>query len=263
MFDKKVLDSRSPVEPKTFRVRAENYLRDKKKEHAPNYASYHPFSVDVFLSQRKIDHIARKASLHSCCKCIDGEGMNVVLYFKLLESYAKEVSSQFQDNMRRILDDEIEKVKEDLELSAPERKLMDSYNKKHLLSRPRYEFYQGRCAPFCPFLEVFPAEAPYTDESLAKAKKIISKMEIDYARRCLADAYIFGGDAAAKALVGSWIVEYEVREKDPLRGFAGKVTNLEKVVAWCENNFGPIPAASSSQEEDVSETLGPFSYLKV
>ena len=90
-------------------------------------------------------------------------------------------------------------------------------------------------------------------------------MEIDYARRCLADAYIFGGDAAAKALVGSWIVEYEVREKEPLRGLAGKVTKLENVVAWCENNFGPFPTASSSssQEEGVSETLGPFSYLKV
>lgn len=40
-----------------------NVCRDKKKEHAPNYAAYYPFGVDVFLSQRKIDHIARFVEL--------------------------------------------------------------------------------------------------------------------------------------------------------------------------------------------------------
>ncbi|KAI7732683.1 hypothetical protein M8C21_013071 [Ambrosia artemisiifolia] len=188
--DKTVLDSWSHVEPKTFRVRAENYMRDKKKEHAPNYAAYYPFGVDVFLSQRKIDHIARFVELPVVSSSgelpsilvvnvqvplypaaffqgeIDGEGMNVVLYFKLSDGYSKELSSQFQDNMRRILDDEIEKVKgfpvdtlvpfrerlkilgrvvnvEDLQLSAPERKLMHAYNEKPVLSRPQHEFYQG------------------------------------------------------------------------------------------------------------------------
>ncbi|KAK9052120.1 hypothetical protein SSX86_028748 [Deinandra increscens subsp. villosa] len=189
--DKAVLDSWSHVEPKTFRIRAENYLRDKKKEHAPNYAAYYPFGVDVFLSQRKIDHIARFVELPAVGSSsgelpsilvvnvqvplypaaffqgeIDGEGMNIVLYFKLSDGYSKELSSQFQDNMRRILDDEIEKVKgfpvdtlvpvrerlkilgrvvnvEDLQLSAPERKLMHAYNEKPVLSRPQHEFYQG------------------------------------------------------------------------------------------------------------------------
>ncbi|KAI3714234.1 hypothetical protein L1987_72831 [Smallanthus sonchifolius] len=189
--DKTVLDSWSHVEPKTFRIRGENYLRDKKKEHAPNYAAYYPFGVDVFVSQRKIDHIARfvelpvggssSGELPSILVVnvqvplypaaffqgeIDGEGMNIVLYFKLSDGYSKELSSQFKDNMRRILDDEIEKVKgfpvdtlvpfrerlkilgrvvnvEDLQLSAPERKLMHAYNEKPVLSRPQHEFYQG------------------------------------------------------------------------------------------------------------------------
>lgn len=37
--------------------------RDKRKEFAPNFAAYHPFGVDVFLSQRKIDHVAQFVEL--------------------------------------------------------------------------------------------------------------------------------------------------------------------------------------------------------
>lgn len=37
--------------------------RDKKKDHAPNYAAYYPFGVDMFLSKKKIDHIARFVEL--------------------------------------------------------------------------------------------------------------------------------------------------------------------------------------------------------
>ena len=33
--------------------------RDKKKEFAPNCAAYYPLGADLFLSQRKVDHIAR------------------------------------------------------------------------------------------------------------------------------------------------------------------------------------------------------------
>ena len=40
-----------------------SFDRDKKKEFASNSAAFNPFGVDLFLSQRKIDHIARFVEL--------------------------------------------------------------------------------------------------------------------------------------------------------------------------------------------------------
>lgn len=37
--------------------------RDKKKENASNQAAFYPIGVDVFLSPRKIDHIAGRLEL--------------------------------------------------------------------------------------------------------------------------------------------------------------------------------------------------------
>ncbi|XP_052186515.1 uncharacterized protein LOC127797555 isoform X4 [Diospyros lotus] len=188
--EKKMLDSWSHIDPSTFKVRAKSYLRDKKKDFAPNHAAYYPFGVDVFLSPRKIDHIARFVELpliNSSEKLpsilvvnaqvplypaslfqseADGEGMNIVLYFKLSDSYSTELPSHFKENFRRLVDDEVEKVKsfpidtiipfrerlkilgrlvnvDELHLGAAERKLIHAYNEKPVLTRPQHQFFLG------------------------------------------------------------------------------------------------------------------------
>lgn len=190
-LEKKVPDSWSRIEPGTFKVRGPTYLRDKRKDCAPNYAAYYPIGLDVFLSPKKVDHIAQYVELpminHHSGKLppilvvnaqiplypatlfqneIDGEGISFVMYFKLNESYAKELPEHFQESIRRLIDNEVERMKgfrvdtsvpfrerlkilgrvanvEDLPLSSAERKIMHAYNEKPVLSRPQHEFYMG------------------------------------------------------------------------------------------------------------------------
>ncbi|KAL8514242.1 hypothetical protein ACS0TY_013387 [Phlomoides rotata] len=128
--------------------------------------------------ERKINHIAQFVELSS----INSSGklppilvvnVQMPLYpatiFQgetLSESFAKDVPVHFQESIRRLIDDDVEKVKgfravtsvpfrerlkilgrvanvDDLATSAAERKLMHAYNEKHVLSRPQHDFYTG------------------------------------------------------------------------------------------------------------------------
>lgn len=60
---KKIPDTWSEIEPGSFKIRGVNYARDKRKEFAHNHAAYNPFGLDVFLSQKKINHVARFVEL--------------------------------------------------------------------------------------------------------------------------------------------------------------------------------------------------------
>ncbi|KAG5527379.1 hypothetical protein RHGRI_028308 [Rhododendron griersonianum] len=155
--EKTMSDCWSPIEPSTFKVRGGNYLRDKKKDSASNHAAFYPLGVDVFLSPRKIDHIARFVELQALNSSgevpailvvnlqiplypakifpneYDGEGMSYVLYFKLSDNYSK-LPLNFREQIRvrwflylqvynkwqRLIDDEVEKVRSfPLETTAP------------------------------------------------------------------------------------------------------------------------------------------------
>ncbi|CAL0321765.1 unnamed protein product [Lupinus luteus] len=189
-IEKQIPGSWSSIEPSSFRVRGKNYFRDKKKEFAPNNAAFYPLGADLFLSPRKVDHIARFIQIPTTNvpgdipsvlivniqiplypatffqNENDGDGMNVVLYFKLSERYAKDLPYQFRENIAKIINDEVETIKgfpldtitpfrdrlkilgrlanaENLVLGAAEKKLFNAYNEKPVLSRPQHEFYLG------------------------------------------------------------------------------------------------------------------------
>ncbi|KAL3692556.1 hypothetical protein R1sor_006207 [Riccia sorocarpa] len=128
----------SEVAPSVFKLRGKHYTKDKKKHAAPNYALFLPIGVDLFISPRKLDHIAQYVKLPFQDSLpgpdsvpgvfivniqlptypptiflgdANGDGLSLVLYFKLSEESMQQAPHSLKEMLKKFVSDEVEKVK--------------------------------------------------------------------------------------------------------------------------------------------------------
>ncbi|KHN32718.1 Protein LURP-one-related 12 [Glycine soja] len=154
----------SAVSPSVFNLRGEKYFRHV------NHIAQHLELPSVKEHEKVPSLLIVNIQLPTYAASMfpgdaDGEGMSLVLYFKLSENFAKDTSPHFQESIKRLVDDEMEIVKgltreslvpfserlkflvgvvnpEDLQLKSAERKLISAYNGKPVLSRPQHKFFK-------------------------------------------------------------------------------------------------------------------------
>ncbi|KAL8137762.1 hypothetical protein V2J09_003763 [Rumex salicifolius] len=172
----------SAISPSAFRVRGDTFFKDKHKSPALGYCPYTPIGVDLFTCPRKINHIAQYIKLpsyvlHQTIPSLlivptyaasmfqgetDGEGLSLVLYFRLNEEFDSVIPLDFQESVKKLIEDATEskgskkdayrdRLKilsgvvnpDDLHLSSTEKRLINAYKDKPVLSRPQHEFFKG------------------------------------------------------------------------------------------------------------------------
>ncbi|KAL2898624.1 Protein ENHANCED DISEASE RESISTANCE 2 [Bienertia sinuspersici] len=142
-----------------FNLRGKSFFKDKKKSPAPDVCPYKPFGADLFICQRKINHIAQHLELPSLG--MDGKVppilivniqvptypaamFGVIMMGRLSESFEKDISPHFQDCLKRKAEIIAGLVNpEDLSMSSTEESLCSPTMKACSIT-PQHNFYKGQ-----------------------------------------------------------------------------------------------------------------------